>query len=492
MLDALIAQLPGVVMNDNGDIFVNGRKVEELLLGSRSFMRGNKKVLMENLPYYTVSNLKVYEKASDESEALGHDVGAKRYVMDVNLKQEFQVGYIANVEAAGGTEHRWLGRGFLLGFTNRWRYTLQANANNVNENRHVGNAGYWLPNRIPQNQATIRSVIGEADYSSPKGSVKNTLSADYSHATTTVDMREKRETFLEGMSPISKTIMNTNNKAYNVGIHNFLTLKKPFFLTFQTDFIRTKANGFTSSIFHQWSDTLTASKYALALDEQTTTTVLASASAVTSVNKEKRRDVGLDFIYMYYDNEIERADKFDVTQNSIQDVSHNANDVLNRSVEVRTGSFYRQPLGKQWNIHMRVDYRFRTIQAHDYLYHPDTLTLPSQMEALMLITDPHNSYKYQYIKHRESLSVLLTNNMLSELMPGVKMSKERFALTLDIPMLQQQLNYQRGHGSIIDTLARQNTMYINPGVRFKHQFGKNELFLQMVTCILDAAMAVRI
>ena len=52
MLDALIRQMPGVTLNEAGEIFVNGRKVDELLLGSRSFMRGNKKVLMENLPYY--------------------------------------------------------------------------------------------------------------------------------------------------------------------------------------------------------------------------------------------------------------------------------------------------------------------------------------------------------------------------------------------------------------------------------------------------------
>ena len=37
MLDDLIRQMPGVRMNDDGEIFVNGRKVDELLLGSRSF-----------------------------------------------------------------------------------------------------------------------------------------------------------------------------------------------------------------------------------------------------------------------------------------------------------------------------------------------------------------------------------------------------------------------------------------------------------------------
>ncbi|MCR5780969.1 MAG: hypothetical protein K6G70_10570, partial [Bacteroidaceae bacterium] len=102
MLDDLIRQLPGVTMNVNGEIFVNGRKVDELLLGSRSFFGGNRKVLLENLPYYTVKNLKVYEKQTDRSEALGYDVDPRRYVMDVILKDEYSQGYIGNVEAAGG------------------------------------------------------------------------------------------------------------------------------------------------------------------------------------------------------------------------------------------------------------------------------------------------------------------------------------------------------------------------------------------------------
>ena len=37
MLDDLIRQMPGVKMNDNGEIFVNNRKVDEVLLGARSF-----------------------------------------------------------------------------------------------------------------------------------------------------------------------------------------------------------------------------------------------------------------------------------------------------------------------------------------------------------------------------------------------------------------------------------------------------------------------
>lgn len=106
MLDDLIRQMPGVTMNDEGEIFVNGRKVDELLLGSRSFFGGNSKVLLENLPYYTVKHLKVYEKENELSRGAGYDVMPKSYVMDVNLKEEYRTGYIGNVEAAGGTHER--------------------------------------------------------------------------------------------------------------------------------------------------------------------------------------------------------------------------------------------------------------------------------------------------------------------------------------------------------------------------------------------------
>lgn len=125
MLDDLIRQMPNSTMNDNGEIFVNGRKIDELLLGSRSFMGGNKKVLLENLPYYTVKNLKVYEKESDRSFAVGYDIDKKKYVMDVNLKDAYRNGYIGNVEMAGGTKNRWLGRAFLLNYTDKLRFTCQ-------------------------------------------------------------------------------------------------------------------------------------------------------------------------------------------------------------------------------------------------------------------------------------------------------------------------------------------------------------------------------
>ena len=231
MLDALIRQMPGVTLNDAGEIFVNGRKVDELLLGSRSFMRGNKQVLMENLPYYTVKDIKVYDKQSDKSKALGYDVDPKKYVMDVNLKQEYQRGYIANVEGAVGTEDRWLARAFALGFSDHYRFTLLGNLNNVNETRHIGESGHWTPATMPKNLLTTRSVAGEMDYHAKEDKVKNNLTASYTSTTDISESRSRYEQFLQGLTPTSLTesFNCTGNRTWNA--RDAFTLTKPFYLS---------------------------------------------------------------------------------------------------------------------------------------------------------------------------------------------------------------------------------------------------------------------
>lgn len=50
MLDGLISQLPGAELKPDGQIFVNGKKVESLLLNGRNFFKNDNTVLLDNLP----------------------------------------------------------------------------------------------------------------------------------------------------------------------------------------------------------------------------------------------------------------------------------------------------------------------------------------------------------------------------------------------------------------------------------------------------------
>ncbi|MDE7118341.1 MAG: hypothetical protein K2O61_06840, partial [Bacteroidaceae bacterium] len=132
MLDALIKQMPGTELTKQGEIFVNGKKIDNLLLNGKDFFRGNNKLMLENLPYYTVKDIKVYDRTTEKAMALHDDKAKKDFVMDVNLKKEYSKGYMANVEVGAGTEDAYLNRLFGLRFTDVSRFAIVGGMNNLN------------------------------------------------------------------------------------------------------------------------------------------------------------------------------------------------------------------------------------------------------------------------------------------------------------------------------------------------------------------------
>lgn len=148
-LDALVRQLPGATLDADGVITVNGRKINELLLNGKDFFQGDPKVALQNLPAYTVKNIKVYDKAAKDAYLTHSDARLTRreedenLVMDVNLRKEYNDGYIANAEAGYGTHHRYLARAFGLGYTPRFRVAAFVNGNNIGDASQGGTSGQW-------------------------------------------------------------------------------------------------------------------------------------------------------------------------------------------------------------------------------------------------------------------------------------------------------------------------------------------------------------
>ena len=158
MLDALIKQLPGAELK-NGQIFLNGRFVENLLLNGKDFFRGNQELMLENLPSYTVKEIKTYEKYGDRSEFLGQkQENDKTFVMDVQLKKEYRIGGLANVKVGVGTVDRYLARLFALRFSDHSRVAVYANANNLNDNRKPGENDDWKPTDMKSGRQAEKQV----------------------------------------------------------------------------------------------------------------------------------------------------------------------------------------------------------------------------------------------------------------------------------------------------------------------------------------------
>ena len=468
MLDALIRQMPGVTMNDGGEIFVNGRKVDELMLGSRSFFKGNRKVLLENLPYYTVQNIKVYDKQSDMSKALGYDVDAKSFVMDVNLKQEYQRGYIANAEAAAGTNDRWLARAFALGFSDHYRFTLLGNVNNVSETRHIGQSGNWTPATMPKNMLTTRSVAGEIDYHAKEDKVKNNLTASYTSTTDVSESRSRYEQFLQGLTPTSLTesFSRASNRQWNA--RNAFTLTKPFYLYAVADFSYSKNHGAFSSMFDQWNDTLTASQRNRGFNEGKAWSGSMEAQGAFNVGKNQQH-INFYVRAQHSENESGSAMRYSTRQyvNPQQTVQHNVDDISNRTTWGAASLNYNMKLFKGVEMQVGESVNLVRIDAHDYLYHPDTLLLASQIDALTAITDFNNSYDSRTNAVENTVGLSFSGKGKYKMNPNAPFTidYQRWNVGISVPIRHESLDYQRGR---LDTLARQNTMFVNTSASFRH------------------------
>ena len=469
MLDDLIRQMPGVTMNDGGEIFVNGKKVDELLLNSRSFFGGNKQILFENLPYYTVKHIKVYDKKDKRDELLGRDDGPKQYVMDVNLKQEYQRGYIANVEGAAGTHSRWLGRMFGLGFTDLYRFTLLGNVNNVNETQHIGKSGSWTPDRTPRSLITTRSIRSEIDYQSRDQMIEETFRTEFVSTSDNQEIRQSREQFLSGSNPLSITERTGKSSNWKLALENNFTMYVPFYLMINTDFNYGKRDGWSNSMFQQFGDTLTASMRTVGMSEGTSWNgmmqVIGDIKGITYVAKVEHSS-----------DKSESASHYD-TRNYTIPSSEQRYNVGDYDKRVTVGEISLDHIGKltdkmQFRIKNKTGLSRTT--SHDYLYHPDTLLLASQLDALVAITDVNNSYdsKLHSLTNTTEISIYTRN----ELKPDKK-SSTNWQFGLQMPFTRHSLDYHRGS---IDTLATNTTLFVTPWLSYSRKTAKNhELHLNI-------------
>ena len=167
MLDALISQMPGVEIRDGGQIYVNGKYVESLMLNGKDFFKGKNEVMLENIGVYTVKDVAVYEKSGNIAELLKADMKEdKKLVMDVRLKKEYMAGTLLNIEAGYGTDDRYLGRLFTMLYTNNLRLTAYGNFNNINNMRRPGNGNGSNVYASRDNLSGLTDVTnGGVDYS---------------------------------------------------------------------------------------------------------------------------------------------------------------------------------------------------------------------------------------------------------------------------------------------------------------------------------------
>ena len=443
MLDALIRQLPGATLNSNGEIFINGRKLDYLTLNGKDFFKGNNKQLIDNLPNYTVKNLKVFEKSTDRSQAMGVDIDKKDYIMDISLKKKYEKTFIANFDIAGGTNSRYATKVFGLYFTPRLQLSIFSNINNVNEDRKPGEKGDWDPTKLPNGQVIQKTVGLNAAVSNKKNTLENNMSTSFTWRDTHNISQIIAESFLTGGNNFNRSISDVKSKNFIYDFQNNLKISTPIFLksTISLNYnkfdnwgtvrsARFNADPSTIGSTEAILDTIFSSSRNRLVNDFGVNRLSSktygfghSLTTFVNVNAYKQLPSGdrisalIEGDYLNTTNSMFNNYQLKyLKSNAISDYRNRYDNTPSYSYNYRVGPQYTFVIPNGFRLFTGYQYQQKASYRNNQKYRLDKLykwqeenhalgSLPSSRDSLLLSLDANNSYKGYYISKQNSVSL---------------------------------------------------------------------------------------
>lgn len=141
VLEELIKRLPGVEVDENGGITVNGRTVSRILVDGQEYFGNDRSMATKNLPVNIIHRIKTYQRKSDLARITGIDDGEEETVMDLEIKPNMRNGWLHNIDGAIGKpvgnndygdwiKYLWSGRYTLNRFQANTQFSVNANTQN--------------------------------------------------------------------------------------------------------------------------------------------------------------------------------------------------------------------------------------------------------------------------------------------------------------------------------------------------------------------------
>jgi hypothetical protein len=132
MIEDLLKQLPGVDVDKDGNVTINGKKVSKLMVDGREFFGGDPKIALKNLPKDIIDKLQMVDNKSREARFNKTSDGNEDLAINLTLKKEAQKGWFGRVSAGYGTSDRYEGAGMINFFSGSKQFNLIGNVNNTN------------------------------------------------------------------------------------------------------------------------------------------------------------------------------------------------------------------------------------------------------------------------------------------------------------------------------------------------------------------------
>lgn len=130
-VEELLKKLPGVTVDKDGSILVQGQKVTRLTVDGKDFFGTDPKTATKNLPADAIAKIQLIDSKTLEAKATGIDDGQREKVLNLTIKEDKKNGWFGNANLSGGTTSRYSSYLSANHFTKKMQFALLGMSNNI-------------------------------------------------------------------------------------------------------------------------------------------------------------------------------------------------------------------------------------------------------------------------------------------------------------------------------------------------------------------------
>ena len=166
-LKDVLAKLPGVEINDDGQIEVEGKAVEKIMIDGKEFFSGDTKLATENIPSNAVDKIQVLRNYSNVSQLSSVQNNQDRVAINIKLKEGKKNFWFGDIIAGAGNSadtDLYLFQPKLFYYTPKYTINVIGDVNNIGDvvlsRRDLRSFGGGFRSQSPSNGTNIN--IGDA------------------------------------------------------------------------------------------------------------------------------------------------------------------------------------------------------------------------------------------------------------------------------------------------------------------------------------------
>ncbi|AWI25500.1 TonB-dependent receptor [Flavobacterium pallidum] len=132
-LEDVLKKLPGVEVNADGEVEVEGKKVQKLMVEGKDFFDGDTKLGVKNIPADAIDKVQVLRNYNEIGALKGLENNEESVAMNIKLKDGKKNFWFGDFTAAAGPDERYLVNPKLFYYNPKYSINLITNFNNVGE-----------------------------------------------------------------------------------------------------------------------------------------------------------------------------------------------------------------------------------------------------------------------------------------------------------------------------------------------------------------------